>query len=218
MVQSPWLQIPLADYEAHMAASEVDQASLLADVLSAVLRRFRPASVAVIGCAGGNGFDRIDPLTTTRVVGVDINPEYLEATARRHSADFQHLVLYNIDIARDKLGTAPVDLIYAALIFEYVDVAAALRNLLSLCREAGRLVIVLQLPSSLLPAITPTPIPTIMGLASVMKLVDPSFLVEAARDMGFALVESTAITSSMGKQFAVHVYQRLAIDADIRRP
>jgi SAM-dependent methyltransferase len=208
-VQSPWLQIPLADYEAHMAASNVNQASLLAEVFSTVLRRYRPASVAVIGCAGGNGFDRIDPGTTTRVVGLDINQEYLDATARRYSEEFRELVLRNADIAGDDLHLEPVDLSYAALILEYVDVAAALRNLLSICREAGHLVAVLQRPTSPLPAITPTTIPSMMSLAAAMKVVDPLALVDAARGIGFALRESASVTSSGGKQFAIHVYQRL---------
>ncbi|HEY6618471.1 MAG TPA: class I SAM-dependent methyltransferase [Steroidobacteraceae bacterium] len=195
-----------------MASAGVDQASLLADVFSTVLRKFSPASVAVIGCAGGNGFDRMDPRTTTRVVALDINPEYLAATERRYSKVFRQLVLHNADIARTELDLEPVDLGFAALLLEYVDVAAALRNLLSLCRQAGHLVVVLQLPSSALPAITATAVPTIMGLAAVIKLVDPLALEQAACRIGFALRESTRVTSSRGKQFAVHVYQRLPLE------
>jgi predicted amidohydrolase len=42
---------------------------------------------------------------------------------------------------------------------------------------------------------------------------------DAARSIGFELRESTRVTSSVGKQFAVHVYQRrAALDADVRRP
>ncbi|HTB68533.1 MAG TPA: class I SAM-dependent methyltransferase [Steroidobacteraceae bacterium] len=208
MMESPWLDIPLADYEAHMSASNVDQARLLADVFSTVLRKFRPTSVAVIGCAGGNGFDRIDRHTTARVIGMDINSEYLDATARRHSGDFRELILHNADIAGDEVHLEPVDLCYAALVFEYVDVAVALRNLWSLSREAGHLVAVLQLPSVRLATITPTDIPSIMRLAPVMNLVDPSAFRQMARGIGFALLESARVTSSTGKEFAVQVYQR----------
>jgi SAM-dependent methyltransferase len=209
---SPWLQIPLADYEAHMASSNVDQASLLADVLSTALQRFRPPSVAVIGCAGGNGFERIDPAVTGRVVGVDLNPDYLDATARRYWGRFEDLVLCNADIAGEELQGEPVDLIYAALIFEYVDMSAALRNLSSQCRQAGHLVAVLQLPSLQAPAITPTGVATVRCLASAMTLVDPSALVEGARASGFALAEFTMVTSSAGKQFAVQIYQMQPAD------
>ena len=54
-MSSPWLTLPLANYEGHMSASNVGQADLLADVFANVLEEFHPASVAVIGCAGGNG-------------------------------------------------------------------------------------------------------------------------------------------------------------------
>ena len=54
---NPWLTIPLADYEAHMALPQVGQARLLADLFAAELRVGSPSSVAVLGCAGGNGFE-----------------------------------------------------------------------------------------------------------------------------------------------------------------
>jgi hypothetical protein len=87
--------------------------------------------------------------------------------------------------------------------------SAVLRNLSSQCRPAGHLVAVLQLPSLQTPAIAPTAVATIRCLASAMTLVDPPALVEGARASGFALGESTTITSSAGKQFAVQIYQML---------
>ena len=53
---NPWLTIPLADYEAHMALPQVGQAQLLADLFAAELRERSPSSVAVLGCAGGKRF------------------------------------------------------------------------------------------------------------------------------------------------------------------
>jgi SAM-dependent methyltransferase len=206
-MDSPWLKIPLADYEAHIGSPSVDQASLLADIFSTQLRRFRPASVAVIGCAGGNGLEHIDPQATPRVVGVDVNPEYLAATKRRHSAAYRDLVLCNADIAGEALQIEPVDLCYAALIFEHVAVAAALGNLRALCRQSGHLIAVLQLPSSSSAMITATPIPSILRLASVMRLVDPLDLAQMARGAGFALLESTRVASRAGKEFAIQIYQ-----------
>ena len=75
-----WLNLPLADYEAHMALPEVGQAKMLADLFEYELRSHRSESVALLGCSGGNGFDRIDPACTRRVVGVDLNPDYIAAT------------------------------------------------------------------------------------------------------------------------------------------
>jgi hypothetical protein len=66
---NPWLTIPLADYEAHMALPQVGQAQLLADLFAAELRARSPASVAVLGCAGGNGFEHAP--AALRVVGIE---------------------------------------------------------------------------------------------------------------------------------------------------
>ena len=57
---TPWREIPLSDYEAHMSLPSVGQARMLADQLALLLERHAPISVAIIGCAGGNGLDRID--------------------------------------------------------------------------------------------------------------------------------------------------------------
>src|SRR6186713_702946 len=71
MPTNPWLEIPLADYEAHMELPQVAQAELLAEQLAAAVRARSPDSVAVLGCAGGNGLDRLP--AALRVVGVDVN-------------------------------------------------------------------------------------------------------------------------------------------------
>src|SRR5215471_2772409 len=65
-MSSPWMKIPLADYEGHMSLPQVAQAALLADLFSLVLERYLPVSVAVLGCAGGKSFDRINPAVTRR--------------------------------------------------------------------------------------------------------------------------------------------------------
>ena len=60
-----WLQkLPLPEYEAHMAHPRVAQAVLLCDVFAEMLDTHVPGSVAVLGCAGGNGFERISPEAT----------------------------------------------------------------------------------------------------------------------------------------------------------
>jgi len=65
--RSPWLDIPLADYEGHMSVPGVGQAEMLASQFAELLEKWSPASAAVIGCAGGNGFDRLRVEVTERV-------------------------------------------------------------------------------------------------------------------------------------------------------
>jgi len=76
-MKNPWLTIPAADYEAHMALPQVAQAQALNALMAAVLTQYAPKSLSVIGCTTGNGFEHIDTTHTRRVVGIDINPDYL---------------------------------------------------------------------------------------------------------------------------------------------
>jgi hypothetical protein len=52
METSPWLDIPLDDYEGHMSLPTVGQAAMIADLLGRAIMRWSPARIAVIGCAG----------------------------------------------------------------------------------------------------------------------------------------------------------------------
>jgi len=57
--RNPWLDIPLQDYERYMSLPEIGQAQMLADQFELLIKRHSPASVALIGCAGGNGLERL---------------------------------------------------------------------------------------------------------------------------------------------------------------
>ena len=86
MKPNPWLAIPWQDYEGHMISPEVGQLQLLSRRFGEALRRYRPASAAILGCATGNGLEHVDPAVTRTVVGLDVNPAHL-AVARRRFAD-----------------------------------------------------------------------------------------------------------------------------------
>lgn len=100
-----------------MALPDVAQAKLLADIFERMLRERAPASVAILGCAGGNGFDRIDPRVTTQVVGLDINPAYVAAARERFQQRLPGLELIVADFHQDEVRIAPVDLVFVALLF-----------------------------------------------------------------------------------------------------
>ncbi len=60
-MRNPSLDIPLQDYEGHMSDPSIGQAAMLANQLELLLELRMPSSIAIIGCAGGNGLDRIRP-------------------------------------------------------------------------------------------------------------------------------------------------------------
>jgi hypothetical protein len=209
-MRSPWLDIPLADYEGHMALPSVGQADMLATQFGELLASWMPESAAVIGCAGGNGFDRVRVATTKRLVGIDINPQYVQELAYRYAATIPGLELYVRDIEEPLAGIEPVQFIYAALVMEYVEPAVALGNLASLCGPGAILATVLQLPSGHGPPVTESPFVRLKDLAPVLRLVPPDALAACASQQGFALLATRHLTVASGKQFALQLFRRSA--------
>jgi hypothetical protein len=206
-MRSPWLDVPLADYEGHMSWPGVGQADMLATQFAQLLIKWAPTSAAVIGCAGGNGFDRLDTGITRRVVGIDINPQYIQELAYRYAATLPGLELYVRDIQEPVERIEPVDLIYAALVLEYVEPGPVLRNFKVLCRPQGVLAIVLQLPSDKGETIAESPFTSLKGLAPDMHLVSAADLAACAAESGFAPLASRRIVLSSGKAFALQVFR-----------
>ncbi len=200
---NPWLNIPLGDYEAHMALPTVGQAQLIADELDALVRTLSPRSLAIVGCAGGNGFERLVGSSVTRVVGVDINPEYIEQARRRFEARIPGLELLTADIQTSTSLFDPVDLLYVALVLEYVDLDQAMGVLRRHCKPNGVLAVLSQLPHGTLAPVSPSPYTSLQLLAPGMKLVAQEELKGRARQAGFVAVHSKTLVSNGGKQFAV---------------
>ena len=205
-MRSPWLDIPLADYEGHMALPGVGQAEMLATQFAQLLATWTPASAAVIGCAGGNGFDRVRVQITRRLVGIDINPQYIQELAYSYEGRIPGLELYVRDIQEPLGAIMPVQLIYAALVMEYVEPVAALRSLASLCGPDAILATVLQLPDPS-PQVSESPFTRLKDLAPAMHLVAPEQLAGMASEQGFSLLATRQLSLSSGRQFALQLYR-----------
>jgi ubiquinone/menaquinone biosynthesis C-methylase UbiE len=214
---NPWFDIPLAEYEGHMALPQVAQAQLLADVFEGMLKEYRPQSLAVLGCAGGNGFERISIATTTRVVGVDINPTYVETLRARFQERIPNLELIVGDIQREAVRFPPVAFVFAALVLEYVDVKIVLERVRSLLTAGGILGAVVQLPSSASSPVTPSPFSSIQALAPFMRLVRPEQLKDLAETTGYQEIASSRAESLGGKQFQVQAFRLLTPNRSFKR-
>ena len=124
---------------------DVAQLQALSELFAEALEFCRPRSVAVLGVAGGNGLEHIDPEVTGRVAGIDINRGYLDAAALRYR-DLAGLELHCLDLAAETVSLAPVELVHAALIFEHAGTERCLENALALVEPRGHLSVVLQEP------------------------------------------------------------------------
>jgi hypothetical protein len=197
---NPWLALPLGDYEGHMQSPEVNQLGPLADVFAEVLRRHRPDSVAVLGVAGGNGLEHVDPSVTRRIVGVDLNPHYLETTQRRFP-DLPGLELHCADLAGETLTLEPVALVHAAMVLEHAGTERCLDNALALVGPGGVFSTVLQLPSATAGAVGVTAFPAMETLAGHFAFVDPGHLQRLLAGRGWRLVDEGHVPLPSGKAF-----------------
>jgi hypothetical protein len=191
-----------------MGSAAVNQLAPLADLFGEALARLRPRSVAVLGVAGGNGLEHVDSTLTTRVVAIDVNQAYLDATKARF-ADLRGLELYCADLtAHQPLDIEPVSLVHAALVFEHAGVERCLEHAVSLVARGGHLSVVLQLPSNEHEAVTPTAFASMATLAGDFAFVDPHQLRRVLAQRELRLTHQARLTLSTGKAFWSGYFER----------
>jgi SAM-dependent methyltransferase len=204
---NPWLSVPAADYEGHMGSPGVRQLEFLSRIFGGLLREFEPESLVVLGCATGNGFEHVERGHVRKLVGLDINPEYLAVCRKRHRENIPGLELVCADFASFDLEAATIDFVHAALFFEYVDPASAVEKASRWLKPRGILAVVLQLPSGSCGKVSETCFASVKVLEPAIHLVDPAFLGRLVRERGFSEVRSARETLASGKEFFLGVYR-----------
>lgn len=208
MPANPWLTIDLADYEGHMGSPEVDQSALLSELFGATLTRHQPRSLVVLGCAGGNGFDQIDPVVTERIFAIDINPAYTAETFKRYQSRLPGLRALTLDVQTEAVPASPVDLVHAGLVLEYVDVPCVIPKIASMVVRGGTFHAVLQLPSNSMPSVSTTRFTSLQRLTPSMRLVSPDELTTVALEANLVLRNKEFAQSRAGKMFAALTFER----------
>lgn len=203
---NPWLSIPWQDYEGHMGSPSVGQLQMLSEVFVQVLREVRPRSLAVLGCATGNGFEHVDPVVTRLALGVDLNLAYLAEVCRRFGESVPGLSLVCADLARFDLAPRTLDLVHAALLLEYVEPVGLIRRAARWLRPGGTLAIVLQLPSERSGKVSATPFTSLQRLEGAMKLAEPEVVRSAASSAGLVETQATTRVLESGKSFFLARY------------
>ncbi len=192
-----------------MALPEVAQAQALSNLMSSVLKEYAPSSLAVVGCSTGNGFDHINTACTSRVIGVDINPDYLKVLQARFGGRIPCLELINADIAAGDFRIEPVSMVFAGLVFEYVDVLCALRSIARCLSCGGILAAVLQEPSTESAPVSVTRYKSLELLSPVMKLVPAGEFSAMCGSVGLDKIRTDTIVLKKGKSFLVGFYRKV---------
>lgn len=207
-MENPWLNIPAADYEAHMSSPNVDQRAFLGRTFKEALEKHDCGKVALLGCATGNGLEYINSEATEKVTAIDINPEYLEIVRQRYEKTVSGLALIEADLQICKLEKQAYSLIYAGLIFEYLSPRKVLPGIADGLHRNGVMVAVLQLHSKGQKQITDTPYANLKKLESIMQLVSPQDFWAMAHDAGLHELEAETVTLESGKPFYIGTFAK----------
>jgi hypothetical protein len=207
-MRHPWLDIPIADYEAHMALPSVGQAQLLSDTLQRTVAEFRPRSLAVLGVAGGNGLESVDRAAVRRVVAIDFNPDYLAQCCQRYASSFSEFEPVRHDLSQGPPAIAPVECIFAGLVLEYLCVEPFCDYLPCLLTSGGIFAALLQLPSPALPEVSRSPFTSLTRLEPAFSFVDPASLHDFLSSRGLSRIATHRYDLQSGKSFYYASYQR----------
>lgn len=119
-MSNPWKEVRLSDYENHMALDSVQQLQALNQMMKGQLNQYDIQSVMILGIAGGNGLEHVDTEKITKVYGVDINTDYLEATRERYKNLSGVLECLCVDLNHETGKLPQTELLIANLLIEYI--------------------------------------------------------------------------------------------------
>jgi hypothetical protein len=184
---NPWLEIPLEDYERHMSHHLVGQSTLLNSLTKKYLNAIKPETAVFLGVAGGNGLEHIDNEITKSVIGIDINPDYLDTALKRYKHKIAALQLMNIDVTKNTETICRADFIWAALVLEYTGIDKAIEFCSNNIHRNGHLIVSIQSNNNK-PSVSSTGIESVKKAGEIFSIVDPENLLSKVTESGYDLI------------------------------
>jgi hypothetical protein len=199
-----------------MDSPAVDQLAPLKKIFADALKKFQPRTVAILGCATGNGIDAVDFEKVEKLYALDINASFLDILAVRYSRHRSKIETIVCDLDTDEPSLENIDLAFAALIFEYVDTETVMAKIAKWLSQNGLLVVVLQLPCEEIPEVTPSPYKSLEKLSSIMQLANPEEIIAIARANGLTLFDRKTHKLRSGKEFCSYFFAAGPIGKTVR--
>lgn len=200
---NPWTVVPAIDYENHMGPAGADQLAPLSQLFQEVYLSAQPDRLLVVGCSTGNGLEHVDPSITKRIVGVDVNLQYLGIARQRFFHLGPALELFCSELEKFRQPPASFDMIHAALVLEYVQPEVAVRRFADWLAPGGHCAVVLQLPGGDAP---PPSNRAMQIISKAMHLVDPVELTRLFEGHGLARRREKRIPVKHGKTLWLGVF------------
>lgn len=202
---NPWTVVPAADYERHMGPEGVDQLAPLSAIFQESYVAAQPDRLLLLGCTTGNGLEHVNPAVTQRIVGVDVNLQYLGIARQRYFHLGPRLELYCQEAEKFRATPGSFDLVHAALLFEYLHPEVLVRRIAEWLADDGTCSVVLQLPGGEGP---PAPTKTMQIIQKAMKLVPPDELTRLFEHYGLPRRRARTVPQKFGKSFWVAAFGR----------
>jgi SAM-dependent methyltransferase len=202
---NPWTVVPAADYERHMGPEGVDQLAPLSAIFQEVYLAAQPDRALLLGCSTGNGLEHVNPAITKRIVGVDVNLQYLGVARQRFFHLGPRLELFCSEAEKFRAAPGSLDLIHAALLFEYAHPEVLVRKMAEWLGPEGTCSVVLQLPGGEGPL---APTKAMQIIEKAMKLVPPDELTRLFDHYGLPRRRAKTVPLKRGKSFWVGVFGR----------
>ncbi len=197
-MKNPWREVPLDQYERHMAEQKVYQLQELNRLMERQLNGYPVNSVAILGVAGGNGLEHIEADQYESVVGVDINDEYLNACWRRYPKLQSCLKLICADLRKPEISLPQVDLVIANLVLEYIGIGCFFHCLDTI---RPRLVSCVVQQGQKENVVSPSPyVQELQRVEEIYQDIDPTGLVARMREAGWVVMLREEIPMPNGKR------------------
>ena len=197
-MRNPWRDVPLDQYEKHMAEQKIYQLQELNRLMERQLNGYDVHSVAILGVAGGNGLEHIAAGQYKTIVGVDINENYLNTCWRRYPQLQSCLQLLCVDLRQSEISLPQVDLVVADLILEYIGMGAFFHCLAVVKPEIVSCVVQQNQKEAFV-----SPSPYSQGLQKVEDIhqdIDPAELVALMKGSGWSVILREEIPMPNGKR------------------
>ncbi len=193
-----WLSVELEDYERHVELDHVGQAPAIRGCIASAIQQWQPDSLLYLGCAGGNGLEAASGIAS--VVAIDFNQLYLNQAAIRHP----EINFLCWDLNDGAPHVPPVDLIFGALVLEYVaNLEALLRGLTTRLNRHGKLMVLLLGVRNDAPAVLPSPYrAALAGVGAEYRAIAKGDFLDMASAAGWALQSEREIELPSGKYFS----------------
>lgn len=190
-----------------MGPGGLDQLTPLSRIFGQVYRAARPARLLVLGCGTGAGLEHVDPAVTDRVVGMDLNLQYLAVARQRLHRLGARLELHCLDVLAARPPPGGFDLVHAALLLEYLAPEAVVPLMAGATAPAGTSSVVLRLPGGE-PAEEASPLESVRALAGSTRLVPPAHVAGLFERQGLRRSGAWEVAVKGGRRLYAATFRR----------